>query len=105
MVDHDGTLRNEYDDISMKTKLVSNCFGGTFGSLRTDQKSFFSTLLSFQPYRDYKPTNAIHADRPGVFTYEKKIYLNTKNKIHLNVMLLMVVSKKEYENLYFLVLF
>ena len=35
------------------------------------------------PYWDYKPTNAIHADSPGVYTSAKKLNLNTKNKIHL----------------------
>ena len=68
MGDHEGTLKIEYDDISMKTKLILTRFGGTFGTLRFDQKSFNITLLVFTPYWDYKPSNAIHADRPGVNT-------------------------------------
>ena len=56
----------------------------TFGTLRFDKKSFFHTLLGFTAYWDYKPTNAIHADAPGVYTSDKIILnLNTKNKIHL----------------------
>ena len=45
---------------------------------------FFHTLLKFEPYWDYKPTNAIHADSPGVYTTDKYILnLNTIDKIHL----------------------
>ena len=39
--DHEGTLQIEYDDISMKTKLGLAGFGGTFGTLRFDERSFF----------------------------------------------------------------
>ena len=49
MVDHEGNLKIEYDDISMKTKLISTCFGGTFGTLGFDEKSFFNTLVGFTP--------------------------------------------------------
>ena len=38
---HDGTLQMEYDDISMKTKLISTRFGSLFGALRFVEKSFF----------------------------------------------------------------
>ena len=45
---------------------------------------FFYTILGFDPCWDYKPTNAIHADPPGVYTSDKIILnLNTINKIHL----------------------
>ena len=39
MGDHDGTLQIQYDDISMKTKLVLTCFGGTIRTLRFNLKS------------------------------------------------------------------
>ena len=50
MGDHDGTLKNEYDDTSMKTKLVLTRFGNTFGTFRFVEKSFLSTLLGFTPF-------------------------------------------------------
>ena len=82
--DHENTLQIEYDDLNKKVKLILTRFGVTFGTSRFDKKSFFHTLLGFTPYWDYKPTNAIHADTPGVYTSDKVIlYLNTINKIHL----------------------
>ena len=82
--DREGTLLIEYDDLDKKVKLILTRFGETFGTLRFDEKSFFHTLLGFTPYWDYKPTNAIHADAPGVYTSDKIILnLNTINKIHL----------------------
>ena len=48
--DHEGTLKIEYDDITMKTKLILKRFGGTFGTLRFDEKSLFNTLSGFTPY-------------------------------------------------------
>ena len=81
--DHKGTLKNEYDDITKKTKLILTRFGSTFGTLRFDEKWFFNTLLGFLPFWDYKPTYAIHADSPGVYTSDKFLNLYTKNKIHL----------------------
>ena len=82
--DHEGTLQIGYDDLNKKVKLDLTRFGGTFGTLRFDEKSFFHTLLGFTPYWDYKPTNVIHADSPGVYTSNKIILnLNTINKIHL----------------------
>ena len=82
--DHEGTLQIEYDDLNKKVKLILSRFGETFGTLRFDKKSFFHTILGFTPYWDYKPTNAIHADAPGVYTSDKIILnLNTINKIHL----------------------
>ena len=82
--DHEGTLKIEYDDLNKKVKLTLTRFGSTFGTLRFDEKSFFHTILGFDPYWDYKPTNAIHADSPGVYTSDKiNLNLNTINKIHL----------------------
>ena len=34
-------------------------------------KKNFKASLGFTPYWDYKPTNAIHADSPAVYTSEK----------------------------------
>ena len=45
MSDHDATLQTEFDDITMKTKLILKRFGGTFGTLRFDDNSFFNTYL------------------------------------------------------------
>ena len=70
-----GSLKIEYDDISMKTKIIFDYFS----SLRFNNKSFFHTLLGFTPYWDYKPTNS----SPGVYISDKISNLNTKNKIHL----------------------
>ena len=82
--DHEGTLQIEYDDSNKKVKLILTRFGSTFETLRFDEKSFFHTLLGFTPYWDYKPTNDIHADAPGIYTSDKVILnLNTINKIHL----------------------
>ena len=82
--DHEGTLKIEYDDLNKKVKLTLTRFGSTFGTLRFDEKSFFHTILGFDPYWDYKPTNAFNADSPGVYTSDKVILnLNTINKIHL----------------------
>ena len=82
--DHEGTLKIEYDDLNKKVKLILTRFGETFETLRFDKKSFFHTLLGFTPYWDYKPTNDIHADAPGVYTSDKIISnLNTIDKIHL----------------------
>ena len=49
MGDHKGTLNIEYDDTIMKTKLILTCFGGTFGTFRFDENSFFGSLLDFTP--------------------------------------------------------
>ena len=82
--DHPGTLQIEYDNLNKKVKLILTCIGGTFGTLRFGEKSFVHTLLRFTPYWDHKPTNAIHADAPGVYTSDKIILnINTINEIHL----------------------
>ena len=41
MGDHEGTIQFEYDDISMKTKLVLTQFYGEFTRSGFDEKSFF----------------------------------------------------------------
>ena len=71
MGDHKGTMQNEYDDISMKTKFFNTRFGETSGNLRSDEKAFFIILSDLAPNWDYKPTNAIHVDYSGVYTSEK----------------------------------
>ena len=83
MVDHERTLQNEYKDNTMKTKLFLTGFGGIFGTLRIDEKSFHKNLLGFTPFWDYKPTNGIHADRPGVYTSDEISNLSTIDKVHL----------------------
>ena len=73
--DHENTLQIEYDDLNKKVKHILTRFGETFGTSRFNEKSFFQTLLGFEPYWDYKP---------GVYTSDKIILnLNTVNKIHL----------------------
>ena len=106
MGDHKGTLKIEFDDIIMETKLILTRFGGTFGTLRFDEKSFFGTLLGLTPYWDYKPTNAIHADSPGVYTSDKILKLSTTDKIHLktNVIEGSIVSDSRQTILYSFVL-
>ena len=79
---HEGTLKIEYDDFSMKTKLILICFGPTFGNLGFDENSFSITLLGFTPYCDYIPSNATHADSPGVYSRDKILEFYNK-KIHL----------------------
>ena len=49
-----------------------------------NEKSFFNTLLGFTPYWEYKPTNVIPTDSPGVYTSETKLTLFTKDRIPLN---------------------
>ena len=71
--DHEGTLKIEFDGLNKKTKLISTRFSSTFVTLRFDKKSFFHTLLKFEPYWNYKPTNTIHANSPGVYTNDKVI--------------------------------
>ena len=66
----------------MKTKLLLKRFGGTFGTLRSDKKLFSNTLLGFTPYWDYKPTNAIYAARPGIYTGDEILNSSILNKIH-----------------------
>ena len=76
---HTETIQIEYDDISMKTKIILKYNGGrkmfVLGTLRFDERSFLHTLLGFTPYWDYKPS--------GVYTSDKILNLYTINKIHL----------------------
>ena len=83
-------IQIEYDDISKKTKIILKFKNNNektkfaLGTLRFDKKSFFHTLLGFEPYWDYKPTNSNHAASPGVYTSHKIILnINRINKIHL----------------------
>ena len=76
---HKEIIQLEYDDISMKTKIIlkfknneKSLFG--LGTLRFDKKSFFHTLLGFEPYWDYKPTNSNHIAIPGVYTTGKNYF-------------------------------
>ena len=62
----------EFDDITMKTKLVVRA--GII-AIRFDEKSFFSTVLGFTPCWDYKHYNEHNS--------QKIINLSSKNKIHL----------------------
>ena len=39
--------------------------------------------MDFTPYWDLKPTNAIHADSPGIYTSEKSINSSTIDKDYL----------------------
>ena len=76
---HSDIIEIEYDDISMKTKIILKYkdlrenFG--LGTMRFDKKSFFHTLLGHDPYFNYKT--------PGVYISDKILNLNTTNKIHL----------------------
>ena len=54
---------------------------GNFGKLRFNENLLFITLISFITYWDYKPTIALHADRPGVYTSAKVLNLSRINNI------------------------
>ena len=62
MGNHEGTLQNEHDEISMKTKLILTRFGSTIGTIGFDEKSFFKTLSGFSLFWDYKLTIARHVE-------------------------------------------
>ena len=62
----------EYDDITMKTKLV---VGYGIIAIRFDEKSFFSTILGFTSGWDYKSYNK--------YTSQKIVNLGSTNEIHL----------------------
>ena len=78
--DHEGTLQFEFDDISLKTKLVLTRSVTTIGTLKLDEHSFFNSLLGFTTYLDYKPTNAIHAVSSGVYTSDSFLKISTVKK-------------------------
>ena len=71
----------------MKTKISSNYIAEqkmfVLGTLRFDERSFFHTLLGFEPNWDYKPSNSNHIAIPGVYTMDKILNLSTTKKIHL----------------------
>ncbi len=72
----------------MKTKIISKFKHDNtmfaLGTLRFDERSFFHTLLGFEPYWDYKPSNSNHNVLPGVYMKDKILLnSNTINKIHL----------------------
>ena len=62
----------EYDDITMKSKLVVR--SGII-AIRFDEQSFFSTVLGFTPGWDYKHYNK--------YISQKILNLGSTNKIHL----------------------
>ena len=67
-----NVIEIEYDDITMKTKMLVR-FG--IMAIRFDKKSFFSTILGFTPGWDYKHHNK--------YTSQKVVNLGSTNKIHL----------------------
>ena len=67
-----NVIDNEYDDITMKTRLVVR--SGII-AIRFDEKSFFSTVLGFTPGYDYKQYNE--------YISQKTLNLGSTNKIHL----------------------
>ena len=85
---HPEIIQIEYDDISMKTRIILKYIGGQksfgLGTLRFDEKSFFHTLLGFEPYWDYKPNKSNHLPIPGVYIRDEILNLSTTNKLHLN---------------------
>ena len=81
-VDHEGTLKIEHDDINMRREPVFKQLGSSFSALGFDENSFLCTFLGFTPNSDCIPTNAIHADIPGVYTSDKILNLSTIDKIH-----------------------
>ena len=70
MVDHEGTLRIENDDISMKSKLISTQFGAKSEALKINEKIFCNTSTGLKPYWDYRHFNDFHVESPGVYTNE-----------------------------------
>ena len=61
----------EYDDISMRTNLLTNKI------LRFDKKSFFNSFLGFSPYWDYKNDNEYISQKITDFTSIDNIHLKT----------------------------
>ena len=95
---HTETIQIEYDNITMKTKIILKDIGErkmfVLGTLRFDERSFFHILLGFTPYWDYKP--------PSVYTSDKNLNINTVNKIHLKCDV--IDGSMVFENQYFTVL-
>ena len=82
MGDHEGTLQIKYDDFSMKTNHILTRCGSTFGTLGLEEKTFFNTIIGLTPYWDHKPTNANHADSPGVYTGGEILNLSILKNFH-----------------------
>ena len=80
-------------------------FRSTFGTLGFDEKSFFNTLLGFIPYWDYKPTNAIHSNSPGVYTSGQNLYSIIIGKINLKCDVIDGSIEDSLDSLYLSVLF
>ena len=53
--DHEPTLQINFDDISMKTKLLLTRVGLTYGELKFDEKSFFKTSLGYTAFGIINP--------------------------------------------------
>ena len=84
---HSEIIEVEYDDISMKTKIILKYIGGQtkfgLGTLRFDESSFFHILLGHTPHWDFKPTTSNNVGIPTVYTSDKILNLTTRNKTHL----------------------
>ena len=84
---HNQIIEIEYDDISMKTKISLKYKGGQrkfgWGTLRFNKRSFFHTLLGFEPYWYFKPNQFYHLKNPTVYISGKILKLSTTNKIYL----------------------
>ena len=50
MDDQEGTLRVDYDDISMNTENILTRFDGTSGTLGFDKNSFFTLYWGLNPF-------------------------------------------------------
>ena len=70
--DKSDSIIIECDNNTMETKLIVSY---EINALRFDEKSFFSTILGFPPYWDYKSHNE--------YVAEKITNFSTKDKIHL----------------------
>ena len=68
----------------MKAKLILTRFGSNFGTLRFDEKAFLKTLLGFMPYWNFKSTNAVFAESPGVYSSDKILKLSRVDQIEIN---------------------
>ena len=69
---YNNSVDTEYDDITMKTKLVVR--SGII-AVRFDKKSFFCTILGFISGWDYKHYNE--------YTSQKFVHLGNTKKLHL----------------------
>ena len=53
MGNHEGTLQIEYDDISMKSRLILTRFGVTLGPLRIDENIGLEQVLHYWVWHDF----------------------------------------------------